>query len=517
MNTKVWTLYKQSKEGKKLIDIFNPDADDTFLQAEKVFKFAQPFNAELPVETSLGYFEHIFFNVTLNEDCLEYFSGEDILRDDFIDFISCFEVKDLKYDVGTVALDDKIIISKENYRSKARIMDSLSLVLFYLHPFFKPVIYPFRFDVFQRNCNRIGIELPEIPRSSNYMEYPIYYYDICVAINDFQNNHQLTDSEMCACIYGCAELLIDNEEEVSALPKPVNVWLTGAGKHDYQELEKMEVAEHIWACNERTRRGDIVVIYCKSPYSFIHSIWRASSEGIFNPFDYYHCRTLVSSGIKVPKISYHDLKEHPYFSNVPIVRKNLQGLNGVELTSRDYTELLSLIESKGGDISVLPKLFEKSEGLSDTLRTEKDVENNLLIPLIEKLGYSRNDWTRQAMQKAGRNLKAIPDFVFFPKGMEHFQNAPFLIEAKYSMASVRELKNAFEQAVSYARIMQCKVMGICDKERLIIYRITHVGTWNQSKPVFENHWEVINNDADVYAELVKIIAPEIIQSLQSPA
>lgn len=191
MNTKVWTLYKQSKEGKKLIDIFNPDADDTFLQAEKVFKFAQPFNAELPVETSLGYFEHIFFNVTLNEDCLEYFSGEDILRDDFIDFISCFEVKDLKYDVGTVALDDKIIISKENYRSKARIMDSLSLVLFYLHPFFKPVIYPFRFDVFQRNCNRIGIELPEIPRSSNYMEYPIYYYDICVAINDFQNNHQL--------------------------------------------------------------------------------------------------------------------------------------------------------------------------------------------------------------------------------------------------------------------------------------------------------------------------------------
>ena len=163
------------------------------------------------------------------------------------------------------------------------------------------MLYPNRFDVFQRKCTAIGVDLPPIPRSNNYAEYLMYYYDICVAINQFQVDNGMTDAEVCACLYGCSELFVDDDEKVSELPRPVNVWFTGASKEDYIELEKMENSEHIWACNERTRRGDIVVIYCKSPHSFIHSIWRASSEGIFNPFDYYHCRTLVSEGIKIPQ------------------------------------------------------------------------------------------------------------------------------------------------------------------------------------------------------------------------
>ena len=56
-------------------------------------------------------------------------------------------------------------------------------------------------------------------------------------------------------------------------------------------------------------------------------------------------------------------------------------------------------------------------------------------------------------------------------------------------------------------------MAICDKERLIIYEVTNSGAWDQSKPIFESHWGAINNEADVYAELVKIMSPEIIKSL----
>ena len=111
-------------------------------------------------------------------------------------------------------------------------------------------------------------------------------------------------------------------------------------------------------------------------------------------------------------------------------------------------------------------------------------------------------------------MKAIPDFVFFPKGEKGYQNAPFLIEAKLDMSSVIELNKAFGQALSYSRMMQCKIMGICDKERLILYRQTSSGVWDQSKPIFENHWEVINNDAEVYTSLRKIIAPEIIKDLK---
>lgn len=515
MNTKLWNMYKGSDEGQKLLDLFNPEPEDIGFYLEKVFEYAHDVNKELPLEVSFGHFDHIFWNIHLLDANQYHISKDDITREDFEAFITELELMclQLNEEEDSLELSDDIYIRKDDHRAKASLMYAASLALYYYHSFFKPMLYPNRFDVFQRKCTAIGIDLPPIPRSNNYAEYLMYYYDICVAINQFQTDNGMTDAEVCACLYGCSELFVDDDEKASELPRPVNVWFTGASKEDYVELEKMENSEHIWACNERTRRGDIVVIYCKSPHSFIHSIWRASSEGIFNPFDYYHCRTLVSEGIKIPQISYNELKEHPYFSNLPIIRKNLQGLNGVELTSKDYTELLKLIESKGGDISALPKLFEKSVEVAHELKIEKDVEEKLLIPLLDKLGYNHNDWTRQASQKAGRNLKAIPDFVFFPKGQEHFQNAPFLIEAKFDMSSIRELKNAFEQAASYSRMMQCKLMGICDKERLILYKLSSSGAWDQSKPIFENHWEVINNDADVYAELRKIIAPEIIKTL----
>lgn len=515
MNTKIWNLYKSSEEGQKLIKAFDPLREDLYSALEEIFTFAQNINKETPIEVKWDLFDLVYYNLCLNEEYSRFIQLEYVEREDFRCFINKFEIRALcASDDGKVTLDaNKVLIKSDDFRRKASLVDALSLALYFLSGGFMPVLYTHRFDIFQRNCNAVGLELPEIPRTNKYDEYIMYFYDICAAINQFQKEQNLSDAEVCACIYGCAELLLDDENIVSELPRPVNVWFTGADKGDYEQLEKMEEGEHIWACNERTRRGDIVVIYCTSPHSHIHSIWRASSEGIFNPFDYYHCRTLVSDGIKVPKITFNDLKSHPYFSNVPIVRRNLQGLNGIELTSKDYTELLNLIESKGGDISALPKLFEKSADLQVELKIEKDVEEKLLIPLLDKLGYNHGDWTRQASQKAGRNLKAIPDFVFFPKGEEHFQNAPFLIEAKFDMSSIRELKNAFEQATSYSRMMQCKLMGICDKERLILYRVNSSGAWDQSKPIFENHWDVINNDGDVYAQLVKLMAPDVVKTL----
>lgn len=147
--------------------------------------------------------------------------------------------------------------------------------------------------------------MPEIPRTNDYKAYLTYYFDICSAWNEFQKDNELTDAELCACIYDYASMLQENSEKAD-LPKPTNVWLTGAsGKGDFAFLDSLgknagENGESIWACNERTRRGDIVVLYCTSPRSYIHSIWRSNSGGIFNPFDYYHCRTTVCDGILTP-------------------------------------------------------------------------------------------------------------------------------------------------------------------------------------------------------------------------
>ena len=371
-----------------------------------------------------------------------------------------------------------------------------------------------RFDIIQRNCDALGIELPPIPRKKDYKEYLLYYFDICEALNGFQAENELTDAELCACLYDFAPMLIDDSQQAE-LPKPVNVWLTGsAGKGDFDYLDKLgKGTDYIWACNERTRRGDIIVVYCNSPRSYIHSIWRANSAGIFNPFDYYHCRTTVRDGIRVPEISFKDLKADKYFSQVPIVRRNLQGINGIELTAQDYSELLRFIEEKGGSITELPKLFEGGSLDFGEIKLEKDVEEKILIPILEKFGYTEADWSRQLSQKAGRTEKAIPDFVFFPRGEKHFENAPMVIEAKLDMSLITEQQKAFSQGLSYARMLRSKIMGICDKERLILYRVDSNGASDRNQPLYENHWKAIYSDEVEGARLKQLIGREIIETL----
>ena len=270
---------------------------------------------------------------------------------------------------------------------------------------------------------------------------------------------------------------------------------------------------NIWACNERTRRGDIIVIYCTSPRSYIHSIWRANSEGIFNPFDYYHCRTTVCDGILIPHISFKDLKTDSYFAEVPIVRKNLQGINGIELSTTDHSELLRIIQEKGGDAELYPKLFDGKAIDFGEIKLEKDVEEKILIPMLKLLGYREEDWTRQLSQKAGRGLKAIPDFVFFPKGEKHFASAPMIIEAKLDMSSIAEQRNAFSQGLSYARMLRNSIMGICDKERLILYRVDKNGIADRNSPLFEEHWLSIYGDAEAGAKLNQLIGKEVIANI----
>ena len=53
--------------------------------------------------------------------------------------------------------------------------------------------------------------------------------------------------------------------------------------------------------------------------------------------------------------------------------------------------------------------------------------------MLKRLGYTESDWTRQLSQKAGRKEKAIPDFVFFPKGEKHFFTEFELNPVSYSV------------------------------------------------------------------------------------
>lgn len=526
MNKQLWNMYKESPQGKACIDLFDPDVENASEGAFNIWQHATNWGED-KVEASFaedidgmfwlwssnlsqrGFIPEEWTSETYNKFVEEY----DILRPLFDD------KGELQYheDESIIFDENAPILRKDQFRIKASNTSLLSLLLYYSFEKFKPILLPRRFDIIQRNCDALGIEMPAVPRSKDYKAYCNYYFEICECWNMFQKEYELTDAELCACIYDFANMLIEDSSNTE-LPKPTNVWLTGASGGDFTFLDSLGDDpngndQSIWACNERTRRGDIIVLYCTSPRSYIHSIWRSNSGGIFNPFDYYHCRTTVCNGILTPHISFKELKNDDYMSQVPIVRRNLQGVNGIELSAKDYSELLRMVQDKGGNISLFPQLFEGSDVDFGEIHLEKHVEENILIPMLEKLGYSSSDWTRQLSQKAGRKEKAIPDFVFFPKGEKHFENAPMIIEAKLDMAPVQELQKAFNQALSYARMLRSSIMGVCDKERLILYKVNKDGSADRNNPIFEDHWASIYSDPDVGASLNHLIGREIIKNL----
>lgn len=509
MNRNIWELYKTSERGRRAIEVFNPNVDDLCAKAEEIFSFVTHID-----EANAQYAGDMLYVIDANCQ-LDNMFPEDVNPTDFSNFerfIDNLMIVDVDQYGQRLPSAKAIWVKQGDYRAKSALIHLLSTYLYLSSEFYKPILYPSRFDVIMRNCDLLGIEIPEIPHSRQYRDFLIFYYRFCEQLHRFQSENQMTDAEFCACLYDFAPMLSENQEK-GAMPNPINVWFTGASGGDFKVLDNpTTLMTRIWACNEHTRRGDLVVVYCLSPRSYIHSIWRADSNGVFNPFDYYKSRTTLSDGVVIPPITIQDLRNDIYFSQLPIVRKNLQGLNGVQLSSTDYAELLRLIQQKGGDITKLPQLYSSTVTVSSQLRIERDVEELLLIPTLMELGYSESDWSRQCTQKAGRGLKAIPDFVFFPHGEKHLQNAPMLIEAKYNMSSQGEFTKAFNQVYSYARLMRSSIMGICDKDRLIIYRADSNGVFDRSCPAFENHWAALK-DAEVFNQLQQIIARPLIANL----
>lgn len=512
MNTKLWNLYKQTDECKKLLEIFNPESEDLVKSAADIISFQNERDEEDSLESDMSCFLTIADNFNLQG----YEFEEEATREGHQAFFESFEMRGV-YAVSDeeIALSDDpkdTLIAKDDYRAKNSLTTFISLFFYQNHPFYKPLLYPWDFSYLMQNCEMLGIELPTLPKPHDYLGAFMWYYDACAKFNEFQDEYNLTDAEFCAALYGLAPTLKDDESK-KELPKPINVWLTGASKEDVKQLEKAWPEESRWQCNQNTRRGDIVVVYAVSPHSCIHSIWRANSEGTFNPFDYRQCRTRVTNGVKITPIKLAQLKEHPVFGTLPMLNNNLQGVGGKMLPSWAYTALLEMIEANGDDMSQIPVLFENKEWNPGVMENEKAVEEKILIPALRDLGYVDGDWERQLKQKAGRQEKAIPDFVFFPYGEKHAENAPLIIEAKWHMSSEKERNDCYRQARSYAKMMSAGIMGICDDERLIIYKRDKNDNFDYTAPAFEAHWAAISGDAETHDRLMKLIGAEVIKQL----
>ena len=294
------------------------------------------------------------------------------------------------------------------------------------------------------------------------------------------------------------------------LPDPTHIWLLGAsGKEDLDRLADINNPKPvIWQGNERSCRGDLVLVYCLAPYSAIKYVYRVVSEGIFNPFDRYQARIAICRGVQVPDITIDEIKKE--FGHLPIVKKNMQGLNGVSFPIKDYCRLVDIWADRGLDKETLPKLTT-SEELNVEIGSEKDVYNKIVNKIIPRLGYKDSEWQGgehgQLKHKSGRKEFEIPDYVFLAHGEHLHERAPFVLEAKESFGNIRQLKKDFSQGYSYAQSLHATYLGLCDKDVLIIIK-GHNGDFNLDNCCFRRSWADIFSKDEVLMELKALVGRE---------
>ena len=491
LNKFLWENYKETENAKQIIELFTNGSSidilnsfNTTWQKDNIDNacFIDDLcnclvNPILPSEINTETAEMLFKELTTTGFTLKYNQEEelDVYSPQEIDFLGMIEI--------------------------------ISTWLFFTFPnFFKPYFFKTNFHLLTQIADAFDIELPEVPLKRYKAERVQYYWKLCEVFIKIQEENQMTANEFCAFLYDFAPKYVTQLQSIEIeLPKPTQVWLVGGdqGGKDFEFLDNLQEGNtSFWQGNVDTKRGDIIIMYCLAPRSCIHSIWRATKDGIADPFFHFYSSIEISDGVKVEPISINELKSDEYFSKHPLVRKNLQGVSGYSFTSKDYNRIQYLLEKKGAKTSSLPQLYSPSFKSNDNLENERDVEIHLIEPFLKELGYSDENWQRQLTVRMGRGERNFPDYAFLTKKEKNYEIASMLIEAKYWIKNNRELEETFKQVYSYGLRLSARVLVIADKDAIWIYEKLNE-SFDRTKYI-KKFWKEIEQ-ADEFANIKRII------------
>ncbi|SHL55683.1 hypothetical protein SAMN05444360_102311 [Chryseobacterium carnipullorum] len=488
LNKFIWNNYIQTDEAKEIIRIFQDGEID---------------------EISSRYIDNIDFN---NEEAANFINN-------LYELTSSPELKSIdNYQEAFLFLEDiynnGVELTFEDGEKEIPLLEDdfthlISLVstwLFYEYPkIFKPYFFKNNYDLLTKIADTFHLELPNVPLKRYKKERFLHYLDLCKCFNKFQEKNELTDFEFCAFLNDFAPKFVQENEE-KELPEPTQVWWIGGDKYG-QDFEFLDTnlnsdISSFWQGNIDTRKGDILVVYCLSPRSYIHSVWRAKRDGIADPFFHYYSNIYITNSQKVPPVTIHELKNDEHFSKNPLVRKNLQGINGYPLSSEDYLRLQQMFNEKGFDSSILPQLYNYTYSQNIELKNEREVEINLIEPFLKKIGYVEKDWVRQLPVSMGRGERNFPDYVFLADKTVGFEKASTLIESKYHIKNNKELEETFKQIWSYGQRLSAKTLIIADKDSIWIY-LQNNNSFDRTK-YKKYFWKELEN-SDKYNEIKKLI------------
>lgn len=480
-NQYLWNLYKNSSEGRSAISNFSDRKE--WMEEERLFEKYNPkikdsFNAEIICEI------------------LDDFWCYKVSEYEGIELNSLDDAERIYREVISTGLtiETEEVLRLGDFNQMLEYIPFLSMELNHLFgEYFFPYIYINEFYQLTRLADYFGIELPPIPKKSDYKARCMYYWELCKVFYQFRMDNGLSPDELSAFMYDYVPNVLGTEEK-GEMPKPSAAWFIGGLIEGYGT----HWTTGFWQSNKDTKRGDILVHYETSPVSAITCLWIAQTDGVIDPFFHYYSNTYIGDRIDIPHVSLKELKADEYFSKHPLVRKSFQGVNGWQVTGKDYSELLRMIEAKGFDISSLPQIYIPSLPEGIIVENERDVEVGLLEPLLNSMGwYEYKNYIRQLPIHAGRGHRIFPDYALHYDNKPNDEKAQVLIEAKYHMKNNQEVEAAFLQAFSYAKLLMSSLIVLCDKECILVYDNKNGFSRSRYKKYY---WEDMKNP-DLYNEL----------------
>ena len=157
-----------------------------------------------------------------------------------------------------------------------------------------------------------------------------------------------------------------------------------------------------------------------------------------------------------------------------------------------------MIKAKRFDTETLPKLYAPTLPKNISIVHERDVETQLLEPLLNSMEwYENKDFIRQLPIHAGRGHRIFPDYALHYDNKPDEEKAKVLIEAKLYMKNNQEIEEAFLQARSYARLLSSSVIVLCDKNCLIVYE--RKGSFDRDR--YKKYYWIDFENPDTFNEL----------------
>ena len=491
LNPYIWELYKKT-EGQKVIDIFregiyNKLSDEYIDTVSDLREYycANPAIVEYAKEDLWKLKQEISYDNTdeqlENEEDL-YAKGEniDVLFEDYYNQI-------FNIDEKTTFLN---FIDSIECETTWLAIDNPGL--------FVPYYFLSNYNVLTKIAETFYISLPEVPLKADYKGRMWHYVELCKVLNAFRKENDLSMPELCAFLYDFAPKYIGGIKSyiIDDLPEPRSAYFIGGdGRNQDSIAENDENNITRWQCNPDTRAGDMIVMYLRTPISAISSIWRARSVGFIDPFFWYYRCTYIGNPVKVKRIPIDKIRKDRTLKKLPIVKKNMQGINGVELKPSDYNYI---VDKTKADVTKLENIFDVETG---EYANEKAVEDELIKPLLKKLGYEESEYRQQLYIEIGNhNYALIPDFVLSPVTSNGHYSGFAIIEAKRSITTEKQLEEVKVQARSYAKMVGAKYSSIASQEGIWVTSAKD----DYSKDIFSSSWVELK-DEDTFYDLNQMI------------